>query len=50
MFGTSVVLFGGDVEHKAELFLIAFVAALIAVPVIDYVYDLFAVQLGLPTV
>jgi len=37
-------------EHKAELFLISFVAALIAVPIIDYVYDLFAAQLGLPQV
>ena len=47
---TILALSGGNMDHKAELFLIAFVAALIAVPVIDYVYDLFAAQLGLPQV
>jgi hypothetical protein len=37
-------------EHKAELFLIAFVAALVAVPLIDFVYDAIAPQFGLPTI
>jgi hypothetical protein len=30
------------VEHKLELFLIAFVAALVVVPLVSYVYDYIA--------
>jgi len=36
-------------SKKFELFLIAFVAALIAVPVIEYVYDFIGPKVGLPT-
>jgi hypothetical protein len=37
-------------EHKGELFLVAFVAALVAVPIIDYIYDMIAPRFGLPTI
>lgn len=37
-------------EHKGELFLVALVAALIAVPIIDFVYDMIAAKVGLPTI
>jgi hypothetical protein len=33
-------------EHKGELFLIAFVAALVAVPVIDYLYNYVAAKIS----
>lgn len=46
----TLSVLGGNMEKKGELFLISFVAALIAVPLIDYVYDLFAAKLGLPTI
>jgi hypothetical protein len=34
---------------KFELFMVAFLAALIVTPLIDYVYDVVAPKLGLPT-
>lgn len=34
---------------KGELFLISFVAALIAVPVLEYIYDFVGPKVGLPT-
>lgn len=37
-------------KGKLELFMVTFIAALVLVPLVDYIYDMLGPKLGLPSV